>query len=301
MSVKYELRHLRHFIAVAEELNFRAAAEHLNFAQPALSRSIRQLEEHLTFDLFVRTSRKVKLTKEGEIFLKGAYQVMATLSASQRLAQRSLRGEIDVLRIGHTDSAIIGILPTVIAQFKKVAPDVKLDLLLEVTNQQIESVYNKKLDIGFVTGPIDLPDLRGITVHRDNIVAVISEHHPLADRASVAIHDLKGEGYIMGNDIGWQHFNNHINSICMRHGFRPNVIQAANNTDTILSFISANIGITLHLSSIRNYVRKGTVVLDIHDIEDTIPTQVIWRNDNLSPVLAQLLVFIREKFSLTQH
>lgn len=298
MTSKYELRHLRHFITVAEELNFRRAAKILNLAQPPLSRSIQQLEDYLGFSLFNRTSRKVQLTAEGEIFLEGAYFAIKSLQATENKVKKYIAGEQGEIFLGYTDFATIGLFPTIINQFRNAFPHIQLNMQHNVTYRQIELISERELDFGFVTGPISGPNLNTITVQRDRLIAVISEEHHLASRKSVSITELKNENFIMGEETGWKHFYRHIQAICLSRGFQPKVAQEACNTEGIFGFITANMGITLHVSSLSNYYRKGTVIIEIDDVDETIPTQVVWNEDELKPTSLQFIAFINDNFNL---
>ncbi|WP_116474934.1 LysR family transcriptional regulator [Zobellella maritima] len=297
MTVRYEIRHLKHFIAVAEELNFRRAAERLNLAQPALSRSVQQLEGVLGFELLNRTSRQVSLTKPGQIFLQGAYRALSLLEETNEQAQRALKGEAGKLCIGFTDFAITGRLPAILDAFRSAYPDIKLELTHGFTYRQVEDVKEGKLDFGFVTSPIGERELDGITVQKDRLVAVVPSQHPLAARSSIYLKELSEEPFVMGLATGWQHFHLHVQAICLGRGFQPRVIQEAYNSEGIFGFIEANMGVTLHVECVRNYYRKGTTILDLEDVEEQILTEMIWLRGDKTPIQQQFIRFIQQHFS----
>lgn len=294
MPIRYEIRHLRHFIAVAEELNFSLAADRLSLAQPALSRSIKQLEDQLELQLLVRSSRQVTITDEGKLFLQGAYQVLELLEETHRKVQIAARGEAGYLRIGYTNFAIIGTLPTILNAFRVAYPAIKLDIVHKFTSQQIEDIKNKKLDFAFVTGPIQEESLDSMTVQRDKLVAIVSNQHPLATRASVGLKELANEPFVMGFVKGWNYFYLHVQTICMRRGFLPKIVQEAYDSESIFGFIEANMGITLHIECARNYYRKGVTVLDIDDVEERILTDIIWLRGQETPAQRKFIDFVRE-------
>ncbi len=296
MAVRYELRHLKYFIAVAEELSFRGAANRLNLAQPALSRSIKQLEELLGLQLLERSSRRVRLTRSGQTFLQGAYQALELLEETGRQAHRVFSGEVGQLRIGYTDFAITGRLPAILDAFRNAYPTIQLELLHGFTYQQINDLKEHKLDFGFVTGPVGERELETVTVQRDGLVAVVSSQHPLAGRSSVALKELKDEPFVMGLATGWRHFHLHLMAICLRRGFQPRVVQEAYNSEGIFGFIEANLGITAHVESVRNYYRKGTAILDLDDVDERIPTDMAWVRGDVTPVQQQFIDFIRQHF-----
>lgn len=296
MGLRYELRHLKGFIAVAEELNFHRAAERLNVAQPALSRTIKQLEDFLGLRLLVRSSRRVSLTEEGRTFLEGAYQAIRLLEEAGRNARRSLEGEVGRLRIGYTDFAITGCLPQILEAFRNNHPGVQLELVHGFTYRQIEQLHEHQLDCAFVTGPVGDHDLSSIPVQLDRLVAIVSNRHPLSRLDSVCLEALRDEPFVMGEREGWRHFHRHVQAICLRRGFQPRVIQEAYNSEGIFGFIEANLGVTLHAECVRNYYRKGTRILSLQDVEERIPTEMAWLPKDVTPVQQCFIQFIR-----TQH
>ena len=154
-----ELRHLRCFVAVAEELHFRRAAETLSIAQPALTRTINNLEEEIGMELFERTTRKVKLTPAGNILLEGCRNVQNSLRLAIDRTRQSLTGEIARLVIGYTDFAINDELPKIISSFRSKFPGIVIEPRHGFTIDQLIDIEKNILDFGFVTGPVFAPNL----------------------------------------------------------------------------------------------------------------------------------------------
>jgi len=163
----FELRHLRYFVAVAEELHFGRAAKRLGIAQPPLSQQIRQLEARLDVPLFTRTSRQVALTAAGEALLRGARRALAEVGLAAAAARRAATGETDALRIAYTDSAALSVLPGAIQRFRSALPSVHLDLVEGSTAAQIDAVARDLVDLAVVRGPIVQPSLRTEVVLRE--------------------------------------------------------------------------------------------------------------------------------------
>ena len=257
--MKIELRQIRQFLAVAETLNFRRAAEHLALAQPALSRGIQLLEHQLGVSLFRRNNRRVELTPAGAVFVKGCHTLMEDLEETVRQARKAQRGELGTLAIGYTDFAISGVLPHLLDGFRRASPEVDVELTYGSTHQQLDELATRKIDIAFLTSPVAGTDLETLAVQRDRFVAVLPAAHPLAGEAVVDIRALAGEAFIVGVMARWRHFRRHLDALCLKAGFAPQIVQEVYNTEGMFGLISANIGVTIHLECAANYTRSGRI------------------------------------------
>lgn len=281
--MRIEIRHLRAFIAVADCLHFRQAAERLNVAQPALSRTISQLEEAIGERLFKRNNRQVQLTEPGQIMLEESLQIIAQLERAVVKAQRVGRGEIGRLAIGYTDFAITGNLPMILDDFRHWHPDIRFDLNFGSTAQQISDLQNRHLDFGFLSGPNLTPGLISRPVQRDHFIAAVSEQHPLAQRDSIRLEELAHEPFIVGTTLMWQHFRRKLDDICARAGFQPYVAQETPYSEAIFGFVACNFGVTVHLECAGNYIRKGVRMLPLSNVDDSLVTEVAWLDESRSP------------------
>ncbi|MDU2611008.1 MAG: LysR family transcriptional regulator, partial [Pseudomonas aeruginosa] len=176
-----ELRHLRYFIAVAEELHFGRAAERLGISQPPLSQQIQALEEEIGARLFERTNRRVELTDAGRLFLDESRQVLAQVDKAVLLARRAHLGELGELKIGFTSSApFTSTIPSSIHAFRKAYPDVHLDLQEMSSRQVLKALLEESLQVGVIR-PLALPDaVHWVELFREPLVAVLRADHPLA-------------------------------------------------------------------------------------------------------------------------
>ncbi|ALM53195.1 LysR family transcriptional regulator [Halomonas huangheensis] len=287
--MRIEIRHLRALITVAECLHFRRAAERLNVAQPALSRTIAQLEEAVGETLFQRNNRHVQLTEPGRVMLEESRQILGHLDDAVLKTQRAGRGEIGRLAIGYTDFAITGRLPALLDDFRHWRADIDFDLHFGSTAQQLQDLQDKRLDFGFITGPNLTPGLVSRPIQRDFFIAAVSETHPLAQRDSIRLEELAHEPFIVGNMQMWRHFRRKLDEICARAGFQPNVAQETFNSETIFGFVACNFGVTVHLECASNYVRKGVKILPLSNVSDSLVTEVAWRDGSLSPVQRSFL------------
>src|SRR6202000_1803176 len=193
-----ELRHLRYFVAVAEELHFTRAALRLNIAQPPLSQQIRALEQQLGVQLFVRTRRSVALTDAGRTLLERSREMLAAAQALPQELQRVARGEVGLLRIGFSSTPpLTKVLRDVVADHRRSHPDVALNLREMHSQLQFESLRRGELDVGLVRYNEGVPE--GISLRllrRDPLRLVVPAGHRFARRESVSLADLRDEAFI---------------------------------------------------------------------------------------------------------
>lgn len=291
--MRIELRQIRQFLAVAETLNFRRAAENLALAQPALSRGIQLLEHQLGVCLLKRNNRRVELTPAGDVFRSGCHSLMKDLEETVRKARRAQSGELGSLAIGYTDFAISGVLPGVLDRFRRAFPDIDIELTYGSTQQQLDGLANRRIDIAFLTMPIVAPGIETLPVQRDRFVAVLPNAHPLAQQAQVELRDLADEPFIVGVMARWSHFRRHLDALCLKAGFSPRIVQEVYNTEGMFGLVSANIGVTIHLECAANYVRSGVTIRPLAGTNDTIVTAAAWRPAEPGSVLLHFVDFLQ--------
>jgi len=199
-----ELRHLRYFRAVAESKGFREAARRLHVVQPALSQTVSDLERELGVRLLTRNSRSVRLTSEGEVFLKEAKEILAHADRSVELARGAARGEIGSLSVGFLGSATAFFLPRIIRDYRRRFPSVRLTLREMAPAPQIDEFRAGRLDVGF-TRPISAADetwLRSECLYRDSLLAVLPKGHGACARAVVSVQQLADEPFVLFHRAG---------------------------------------------------------------------------------------------------
>ena len=181
-----ELRHLRYFVAVAEELHFRRAAERLHMSQPPLSQQIRALEEEVGATLLLRNQRRVELTAAGAAFLERAREILDAVEDAARQARRVQRGEVGRLAVGFVGSAMYSFVPELLRAFREQAPDIALRLHELGTTEQLRQLEDGRLDVGFMRAPGRWPGLRVETVLEEPVVVALPDLHPLAPAPAAA-------------------------------------------------------------------------------------------------------------------
>jgi DNA-binding transcriptional LysR family regulator len=275
--MKFGLRHILCFVTVAEELHFRRAAEKLGVAQPALSRSIQFLEKELDVLLFHRSNRNVEITQAGATFLNGCRNILTRVARGVDDTRLADQGQIGSIRIGYTDNAIIGALPSIIKNFQAQQPGIVVRIHHDVTTTQLVKLAEEEMDFGFVTGPIVRSGFEQCLIQSERFVCVVYESHKFANRRSIGLEELANEDFVHGLSDDWEHFYSHLIPLCRKSGFVPNIIQAAYNTTSILGLVSCGMGITILTENVRNSIGPGLVIIPIEDISELLQTVAIWK------------------------
>ncbi len=288
-----ELRHLRYFVAVAEDLHFSRAAARLHIAQPALSQQIRRLEQEIGVSLFNRTKRRVELTAAGRAFLDQAQRVLVQTDRAVRTAQRAGHGEIGQLAIGFVPSADLDVLPRVLRLWRARFPDVEIDLYTMLPAAQIEALRDGRIHVGFVRLPVDESGLVVKSIRREPLLAVLPRRHRLARAARVRVADLAGETLIIFARHVAPGYYDVFMSACGRAGFTPRVFHAG-SMQTNLALVSAGLGVTMLPASIRSLRRDGVVYRDLAPPVPYVEMAIAYRRDERSTVLPAFLEVVRE-------
>ncbi|NII09253.1 LysR substrate-binding domain-containing protein [Oleiagrimonas sp. C23AA] len=287
-----ELRHLRYFLAVADELHFGRAAERLGMSQPPLSQQIRELERRIGVKLFERTNRRVALTDAGTAFRTSAQRILAQMDDAVDLAQRVQRGEAGELRIGFTASTpLTETLPRTIFAFRQAYPQVHLTLTEMNTLQQLTALHEGALQIGISRGT-PLPDtLTARPLFRDPLLAVMREDHPLLQpgRRELALTELADSPFVTFSRSAGTGIHDQIIALCREAGFSPRIAQEAREAATLIGLVSAGLGVALLPASYRHLRIDKVVYVPLTDAGAASVVQAVVRADERSaPVRAFL-------------
>lgn len=258
-----ELRQLRQFVAVAEELSFRRAAARLNMSQPPLTAAVKSLEAVVGKSLLERSKHHVKLTGPGYLFLDEARRILTQAERAVQIARNASNG---VLRLSHLGSATIGVLPKLLQHFRRDYPSIETHVVMAGTFHQLEMLRRGDVDLGLLRIPIE--DARGLKVTvlgEEKMLIAVPANHPLAARKSVKIEMLAAEQFISYPPPEGPSFEGTFISACQRAGFYPRVIQHAPQMLTKLSFVSSGLGVTLIPGSMRIVHVPNVVYLDIDE------------------------------------
>jgi DNA-binding transcriptional LysR family regulator len=254
-----ELRHLRYFVALAEELNFARAAARLNIAPPALSVQIRKLEEEIGTDLLAREGRGSKLTSAGRIFLLQARKSLADVHLGVALARQAASGEIGHLSIGYNTPTEFKIFPKIVPAFKKAAPHAHFSFFDLKTTQVVEGLRRDELDLGFVWLPIPTEEFDVQELSQEPLVAVIPVGHRLAAMPSISIKDLSQEPLIAFRPVLEPFTFHQIEQLFLRAGATMNVAYELDSSPQMVNFVAMGIGISILPDYIRSVRRDGVV------------------------------------------
>ncbi|MGI8501830.1 MAG: LysR substrate-binding domain-containing protein [Hassallia sp.] len=286
-----ELRHLRYFIAVAEELNFTRAAERLHIAQPPLSQQIQALEAELGVQLFERKKRPLELTAAGQVLLTEARLVFGTVERAIISTKRASRGEIGRLVVGANSSIANSVLPDILRVFRSRFADVELVLRELTSKQQIQELLSRQIDVGFDRLPNENendPDLSFLPILQESLVIALPEQHPLAVQSQIPLKALANEPFVLPPPDLVPSYSQII-TLCQQVGFTPKVVQQATWMITVLSLVAGGVGVALLPANAQNLVRKGVVYREIQGENLTRQLAVIWRRDDLSVILREFI------------
>jgi DNA-binding transcriptional LysR family regulator len=285
-----ELRHLRYFVAVAEELNFTRAADRLHISQPPLSQQIRQFEEEIGVRLLDRTRRRVVLTQAGQAVLGEARNTLAQANRIPAVAHRTAQGPGGTLRVGFSSAAAHTVLPRVVRSFRSKAPEVKLQLHEMSTERQIASLCEASIDIGFVRLPLEGPPASLVveSIFREPLILAIPRGHALSRSRHISTGVLAKAPFIRFPRHVAPGLYDQVDRICGRAGFKPNVVQEALEIQTTLSLVAAGIGVAIVPQSARNIGSRQIVYRPLPQREMT-EMGVAYERANRSGALGLLL------------
>jgi DNA-binding transcriptional LysR family regulator len=278
MDPEVELRHLRYFVAVAEELHFGRAALRLHLAQPPLSQQIRKLEEILGHALFARTSRAVRLTAAGQVFLDRARRILRTVHEDVEEARSVGRGEIGSLRVGFIGSGMLTALPSMLGRYRQKHP--KADLQLQEANsaQIVQSLLDGNVDIGFLRDAGSFPGLEVETLFSEPFVAVLPTNHPLAHRTSISAATLREEPFVLFPQAAGPVAYHKTLSLCEAHGFCPRIVQEAPQWLTVMRLVGAGLGVSIAPACVEKIAAPDTRCVRLRGAAGQSNIELAWRS-----------------------
>lgn len=264
-----ELRHLRYFVAVAEDLNLTRAAEKLFIAQPPLTRAIKQLEEELGVELFIRKPRGLQLTTGGEYFLEQARQILNKVSGTINDTRRIAQHRKTLFSIGFVPSVFYGQLPFMVRRLRR---NKNLEIVLHElkTREQVDALKAGKIDIGFGRVRIEDPDVEQTLLFDEPMIAAIPAGSPLTKHPPT-LKDLSEWPMITFPSTPGPNFADMTQSLFHRYGLRVNVMQQVNDVQTALSLVASDMGFTLVPEQIRRVHRDGVDYMPLEDDSITVP------------------------------
>ncbi len=289
MSYQIELRHFRYFLAVAEDLHFRKAAERLFISQPGLSRQIKQMEDDLNIQLFVRHNRKVELTPAG-LYLKNELtrnlKKLDNILDYAKLLQEGKQGRLD---FGYVGSAMQDIIPNLLIQFKKEHPNTQFGLKEMDNQKQIDSLLSHDIDVGFVR--LDQVP-RGLTtkpILKESFCLVLPKEHSINNTNFKGLHQLKNEPFILFDPSYSPSYYEKIMQIFNEHNFTPIVSHNTIHAASIYKLVENGFGLSIVPKSLQKGYDMNVKFIELNNIPQKTTLSVVWDKNNRNPILASLL------------
>ena len=290
-----ELRHLRYFVAVAEELSFTKAAQKLRLAQPSLTRQVRNLEDEIGVRLLDRAANRIALTEEGRLFLFESKKLLATSLEIVATVQRMKRGESAHLNIGYIANIHYGLLPATLGAFRKLCPRVALNLFDMTCAEQFQALESLKIDLGFVglRPALSNRDLLAEGVAYDTMLVALPEGHPLAKKPKLKLADLAPQFFIGMSAKTHPGAREWLLATCQGAGFEGRILQEADVEPTAIRFVADGMGVALMPEQVTGLPHEGVVFRPL------VPpllreSTIAWRADNPSKPLQDYIRIVKD-------
>lgn len=285
-----ELRQLRYFVAVAEELHFSRAARRLNITQPPLSLQIQKLESELGVTLLKRTRRSVVLTHAGEVLLEKARLIIGQVEQAAMLSRSADRGETGHLRVAFIPIALDRFIANQVMRFKALLPRVKLSLLEMSTNDQLIALRAGRLHVAFIQFyRHDLRDLKSFPVLSETYSLAIPEAHPLAKRKRIRVRDLEGVDLFLPPRSVQPLLVDLVVDSCRRAGFEPTIDYEVLGKHTALALVAAGLGVTLAAPCYEHLSMPGLAFRRMEEVWPKLQIRLVWAQREPEPLLARFL------------
>jgi DNA-binding transcriptional LysR family regulator len=274
-----ELRHLRYFAAVAEELHFGRAATKLHIAQPALSLQIRTLERELGIKLLVRSTRKVELTEAGSVFYERAVSILNAVEASAALAKFTAGNELSKLTISTIYPATFGILPKFIQRLGRKFPNMRINIKSDTTDNIIKDLERGNTNIGFVRLVGHVGTMKYLTISREDYFLAISNDNPLASNKVITIKDLRSQKIISFERSSLTYTEKYFHDVFVEHGLLENIAYTCNDTLSMISLVAAGVGVAFLPEWVEFMPKQNFCLKKVRGIDMRISLGLAW-NEN---------------------
>jgi DNA-binding transcriptional LysR family regulator len=292
-----ELRHLRYFVAVAEELNFSRAAERLHMAQPPLSLAIRQLERELGTELFQRSTREVTLTGPGRALLEGARRTLAEAERAVGSAKRAAAGEVGRLRVAFSWSARYETLPALGRAFREQHPDVEV-LAQEMWNAQMpDALRSGAIDVAVALCPEAALDMVDEVIRDEPVVAVVAASHRLAGEEAIPLGALASERFVFFPRELAPRLHDVLIGLCRRAGFEPTLVAGSFHTGWDLGVIGETGAVAIAPTSVAGRQPEGVVTVALSEPGARLETRLVWHDGDATPTRESFCSLARTVFA----
>lgn len=285
------------FVAVAEELHFGRAAARLFMTQPPLSRQIQLLEHALGVKLFERTSRSVRLTTAGQVFLVDATRLLGLAEQAANSARRASKGETGRVTIGFTAAAGYEVVPGLLAAAKQALPDIDVVLKELISVAQIEALEANTIDLGFLRPLFSRQRIEFSLIEREPLVVALPANHALVGRESIVLSDMNAQPFIMHSPKEGKYFHDLIIGLFGSSGVTPDYIQYLDQTHTILALVRAGLGIGILPASAQRFHFDSVVFRPLWRNDVVAELCMAWRPDQRNPAVVSFRQFASAYFA----
>jgi len=290
-----DIRSLTCFVAVAEDLHFRRAAERLHITQPALSQRIRVLEDEIGTPLLARDRRHVALTPAGAALLAPARAAVANANLAKVQALRAVRGEVGRLRLGFTVIAFYGLLPAAVRIYRSRFPDVVVELA-EMNSPALErALAAGEIDVGVLHPPVATPELSLRSLPGQRLVLALPRTHPLARRPVIKVRDLAGEPFLIAPRAIGPNIYDRVIALFRSCGVSPNIVQEATPMTTLVGLVAAGVGMGFVTEGLATVARRGVAFCRVSPEAPMVPMAAAWRGPKLSAAGERFLQVVNEQ------
>ena len=286
MSNQLEIRHIQYFLAVAEDLHFRKAAERLYISQPGLSRQIKQMEEILSVTLFDRHNRKVMLTPTGQYLQQEFTILLKKMEITIDHAQLVSRGLEGSLKIGYIGSAMQEVIPTFLLAFQKDYPNIHFDLTEMDNQRQVESLLDQDIDLGFVRMDHVPSGLQIHSMFEETFSLVLPENHPINSSNFKDLSQVCEESFILFDPNYSKSYYNKVMKIFEESNFTPKISHNSVQANTIYRLIENNFGVAIVPTSLQNGYDMRIKFIELNNIRHRTTLRAVWNQNNQNPILS---------------
>jgi DNA-binding transcriptional LysR family regulator len=296
----FHLRQIECFVAVAEELHFGRAAARLHITQPPLSRQIRLLEHELKIELFLRTSRTVRMTPAGSVFLPEARRILALAANAASAAQRTARGDAGLINLGFTAGSSYSFLPRLVAHTKLSLEHIDIVLHEMLTRDQIEALHGHTIDVSVLRRTSDVTNIKFVCVAREIMVLAVPRGHRLSRGRAPTLKELEGESFITFSPVDGPYFYELVERMLKNAGVHVNYLQRVGQIHSILSLVSAGQGIALVPESAQALRFEHVIIRKVKVQPIFAELFLAWKTDNPNPALPHFLKSVLREFTIRQ-
>jgi DNA-binding transcriptional LysR family regulator len=291
-----DLRQLKYFVTVAEELSFVRAAQRLHMSQPPLSQHIKALEEELGVELLFRNKREVRLTDAGRVFLAESRDLLARAQAVTHRTRQAAGGEQAELRVGMATSALFHVLPRLLERLAEQLPGVRISVTDMNSEEQVRSLGVDKLDLGFIHARADLRGLQQLRVVTDTFALVLPAGHPMAARADLALSDVQSEPMVAFSREHAPALFDALIASCQHEGFSPRIAHIARHPASLLQMVRLGLGVSIVPRAYADDDLPGLAFHHLPAMAGQLKIDAVWRDSHAGTGLRRVLESVLQDF-----